>query len=81
MTISNSARVENDDDEAVNWIARLRAQDVTDLDRARFIEWIADAANRDAFDRLLYLWEGLPEILRRIPDDHPWVAPPPAKRS
>ncbi len=81
MTISNSGRTENDTDEAIKWISRLRSHDVTDLDRVRFIEWIAEATNRDAFDRMLHLWERLPEYLRPIPDDELGTPPPPTKRS
>jgi len=45
--------------EAIQWIARLRAHDVSDAERAEFIEWIADGHNRREFDNLLDLWESL----------------------
>jgi len=49
-------------DEAIQWIARLRAHDVTAEDRARFIEWIAEADHRREFDALLRIWERLAAI-------------------
>ena len=63
MMNSAAARVEDETDEAIQWIARLRSHDVSDLDRARFIEWIADDASRAAFDEMLALWELLPACL------------------
>jgi ferric-dicitrate binding protein FerR (iron transport regulator) len=54
-----SATELEDRDEAIRWIARLRAHDVSSNDRARFIEWIADARNRREFDALLRIWEQL----------------------
>ena len=49
----------DDRDEAIQWIARLRAHDVSPIDRARFIEWLADEEHRREFDALLRVWEQL----------------------
>lgn len=46
-------------DEAALWIARLRAHDVSDADRAQFAEWISNERHRSEFDALLELWERL----------------------
>jgi ferric-dicitrate binding protein FerR (iron transport regulator) len=54
-----SATELEDRDEAIQWIARLRAHDVSPADRARFVEWIADDGNRREFDALLRVWEQL----------------------
>jgi ferric-dicitrate binding protein FerR (iron transport regulator) len=48
-----------DRDEATQWIARLRAHDVSPTDRARFIEWLAEEEHRREFDALLCVWEQL----------------------
>jgi ferric-dicitrate binding protein FerR (iron transport regulator) len=65
--ISAAARVEDISDEAIQWIARLRSHDVSNQDRAAFIEWMADPDHRAAFDELLALWERLPQCLDSIP--------------
>ncbi len=62
MTNSAAQRKQDHTDEAPEWIARLRAHDLTDLDRVRFVEWFADEANRDAFDQVLALWERLQRV-------------------
>jgi ferric-dicitrate binding protein FerR (iron transport regulator) len=49
----------DDRDEAIQWIVRLRAHDVSQIDRARFIEWLADEQHRREFDALLRVWEKL----------------------
>jgi ferric-dicitrate binding protein FerR (iron transport regulator) len=67
MMISAAVCVEDDSDEAIQWIARLRSHDVSNQDRAAFIEWMADPNHRAAFDELLALWERLPECLDSIP--------------
>ena len=59
MTNSAVQRKQDQTDEATEWFARLRAHDVTDRDRVRFVEWFADARNRAAFDEVLSLWERL----------------------
>ncbi len=46
-------------EEAILWIARLRADDVSDDDRERFIEWFADPRHRHEFDTVFALWERL----------------------
>jgi ferric-dicitrate binding protein FerR (iron transport regulator) len=57
--MSAVVHIEDETEEAIQWIARLRSHDVTDLDRARFIEWIADEKRRAAFDDVMVLWERL----------------------
>ena len=59
MTNSAVRRAQSQTDEATEWFARLRAHDVTDRDRGRFVEWFANAANRAAFDEVSSLWERL----------------------
>lgn len=67
MMNSAAVHVEDETDEAIQWIARFRSHDVSDLDRARFVEWIADATKRAAFDDMLALWEQLPALLDSFP--------------
>ena len=44
-------------DEAIEWLARLRASDVTDSERADFAQWLdASANNKAAFDDASTLW-------------------------
>lgn len=62
MKNSAAQRKQDQSDEAPEWIARLRAHDVTDRDRVRFVEWFADEANRQAFDEVLALWERLRRV-------------------
>jgi transmembrane sensor len=59
MTNSALQPTQDQTDEATEWFARLRAHDLSDCDRARFVEWFADARNRTAFDDVLLLWERL----------------------
>lgn len=59
MTNSALQRTQHQTDEATEWLARLRAHDVRERDRVRFVEWFADARNRAAFDEVLLLWERL----------------------
>ena len=62
-------------DQAAAWIARLRAEDVSDADRSRFACWLReDAGNPAAFDRMLELWKDL-GVLRELPLEIPRVAP------
>lgn len=47
-------------DEAITWIARLRAHDVSAEERSRFAEWLAsDARHSAAFDEIVDLWQRL----------------------
>jgi transmembrane sensor len=47
-------------DEAITWIARLRAHDVSPEDRSRFAEWLArDVRHSAAFDEIVQLWQRL----------------------
>jgi len=64
MTNSAAARLEDDSDEAIQWIARLRSHDVSDQDRARFTLWIADTAHLTAFDEVLAFWERMDCVSR-----------------
>ncbi len=51
-------------DQACQWIVRLRAEDATDADREQFALWLAaNPAHRQAMDAMLALWEDL-EILK-----------------
>ncbi len=68
MTNSAAQRKQHHTDEAPEWIARLRAHDVTDLDRVRFVQWFAEEANREAFDQVLAVWERL----QRVSALDPW---------
>jgi ferric-dicitrate binding protein FerR (iron transport regulator) len=43
-------------DQAILWIARLRAADVSPGDRSRFAEWLSEPAHRCAFDAMLQWW-------------------------
>jgi len=49
----------DDRDEAIQWVARLRAHDVSAIDRVRFIEWLTIEEHRREFDALLCVWEQL----------------------
>ena len=61
-------------DQAAAWIARLRADDVSAGDRARFACWLSeDAGNAAAFDRMLELWSDL-GVLRALPIEIPRTA-------
>jgi len=47
-------------DEAIAWIARLRAHDVSADERSRFAEWLAkDVRHSAAFDEIVDLWQRL----------------------
>ncbi len=59
MTNSALQRTQEQTNEATEWFARLRAHDVSERDRVRFVEWFADARNRTAFDEVLSLWARL----------------------
>jgi len=56
--------------EAADWYARLRAPDVSDLERVRFRAWLAsDPARRQEFEAIDSFWDGLAAI-----QDSPEVA-------
>lgn len=45
---------------AIEWFARLRADDVSDGDRERFVAWLRDhRLHQVAFIEILRLWEDL----------------------
>jgi len=47
-------------DRAIEWFARLRADDVCEADRLRFVEWLRDDRRHQvAFVEILNLWEDL----------------------
>lgn len=53
---------------AATWLARLRAPDVSDEDRASFAAWLAaDARHRREFDGLTDLWHQLEAVARAAP--------------
>ena len=49
-------------DEAIEWLARLRAKDVTAAERGEFAVWLSRGENKANFDATLALWEQL-EVL------------------
>ncbi len=56
-------------DQACQWIARLRADDVSEADREAFALWLAaNPAHGEAMDAMLAMWEDL-EILKDRPQD------------
>jgi transmembrane sensor len=65
---SAAARFEDDRDDAIQWIVRLRSHDVSDRDRAQFVQWMADPAHVAAFDDLLALWDQLACVSELNPD-------------
>jgi transmembrane sensor len=57
-----------DCDTALEWIARLRAETVSDQDREAFALWLAShSRHRQAMDSMLELWEDL-GALKHLPD-------------
>ena len=57
MSHDPSSRQANED-AAIEWIARLRASDITDAERAEFAAWLADNdAHKQAFDAMAELWD------------------------
>ena len=47
-------------DQAAAWVARLRAPDVSSVDRGQFAEWLAcSKSHGEAFDQMLDLWQDL----------------------
>lgn len=73
-------------EEASEWFARLRADDVSPEDRAAFDRWRRqDSAHRDAYESISRLWERLErptrELLPTALDSQPAAcAGPPARR-
>jgi ferric-dicitrate binding protein FerR (iron transport regulator) len=55
-------------DEAIVWLARLRAADVSVDEQLEFSRWLACPGHRSAFDEILDLW-GLLGCVRGIQDD------------
>jgi transmembrane sensor len=69
MTV-NSALPNAYIDQAITWIARLRAHDVSAEERSRFAEWIAsDARHSAAFDEIFALWQRL-GVVAYLSGDH-----------
>jgi len=57
-------------DEATEWLARLRASDVSDKDHEKFALWLTrDTANKPAFDAMLRIWEDLGVVSHFSPSD------------
>ena len=47
-------------DEAIDWFVRLRADDVSQLERTQFFSWLrGDRLHQQAFVEILDLWDGL----------------------
>ena len=47
-------------DRAIEWFARLRADDVTEMERSTFFEWLREAREHQrAFVEILRLWEDM----------------------
>ena len=57
------------EEQAIRWLARLRADDVTAEQQAEFAVWLhQDAANKHAFDEITQLWADL-GVLSELPQD------------
>ena len=64
------------DEAAIRWLARLKASDVTDAERAQFALWLAqDDAHKAAFDQISLLWAGLGALGSELDDEY--VVPEP----
>jgi ferric-dicitrate binding protein FerR (iron transport regulator) len=51
---------ENNYDAATEWLARLRAKNVSSTDHENFALWLMeDSTNKPAFDAMLRIWEDL----------------------
>ncbi len=47
-------------DRAIEWFVRLRAEDVTEMERGTFFEWLREAReHQQAFIEILRLWEDM----------------------
>ena len=47
-------------DTAIEWFVRLRAEDVTEVERNIFFEWLREARiHQQAFVEILHLWEDM----------------------
>ncbi len=58
--MENSQLTEETTDAAIAWFVRLRATDVTDLERALFFSWLREAReHQQAFVEILKMWQGL----------------------
>ena len=69
MSPNPSSRQANED-AAIEWIARLRASDITDAERAEFAAWLAEnEAHKQAFDAMAELWDvsGSLEVAAVVP--------------
>ena len=76
IRMSETMRSEQALDQAVTWIARLRADDVTAVNKHAFSEWLsASDENRKAFDESFALWEDL-AVVGKLPFEDFSVASP-----
>jgi ferric-dicitrate binding protein FerR (iron transport regulator) len=57
-------------DEAIVWLARLHADDVSIDERLEFARWLAGPGHRSAFDEILEFWARL-GCVQRVRDDAP----------
>ncbi|MBT4522395.1 MAG: FecR family protein [Halieaceae bacterium] len=63
MDQSTPGKFDTDCDEALGWIARLRAGSASDLDRQGFALWLAeDASHKQAMDAMLEMWDDLASV-------------------
>ena len=67
--MTRSTVSEASSDAAIEWFVRLRADDVTDLERSRFFQWLrVKREHQQAFIETLRLWEDL-SIIREMDYD------------
>lgn len=60
MNTQATSTYEQDCDQALGWITRFRAEDISDEDRQNFALWLSGApARRRAMDEMLDLWDDL----------------------
>ena len=56
-------------DRAIEWFARLRAENVTETERGTFFEWLReDREHQQAFVEILRLWEDM-SVVREMDFD------------
>ena len=70
-------------DQAIEWLARLRADDVTPAETADFATWLASSSlNKAAFDEATELWHQLRQLpAQRLPVQRLAPSQPPYRRA